>query len=192
MSDTSAEQVPASAPAPVAAPPSFGRWATETLLMIVLAFVVAMGIRTFVIETYEIPSGSMIPTIQIGERVLVNKFIYRFTSPKAGDIVVFADPTHSTPNLIKRVIAVGGQTVDVDNGHVIVDGKVLNEPYTQGADNQPGDVQLPVKIPKGYIWVMGDNRTNSYDSRWFGAQPVSAVRGKAIMRIWPFTRLAIF
>lgn len=191
MAQTHAGQ-PTPSAAPTPQPPSLARWTAETLLMVALAFVVAMGIRTFIIETYEIPSGSMIPTIQIGERVLVNKFIYRFTSPKRGDIVVFADPTHTTPNLIKRVIAVGGQTVDVDGGHVLVDGKALKEPYTHGADNEPGDVQLPVKIPKGYIWVMGDNRTNSYDSRWFGPQPVSAVRGKALMRIWPLSRLALF
>jgi len=185
-------EMPEAATATSPAPPSFARWMAETLGMIFLAFIVAMGMRTYVIETYEIPTGSMIPTIKIGERVLVNKFIYRFTTPKQGEIVVFADPTHSTPNLIKRVIAVGGQTVDVEDGHVLVDGVALTEPYTDSADNEPGDLQLPVKVPEGKIWVMGDNRTNSYDSRWFGPQPVSKVKGKAILRIWPLNRFAAF
>ncbi|MCE5191845.1 MAG: signal peptidase I [Actinomycetia bacterium] len=176
--------------APQEAPPSFLRWLGELVFMVLLAFVLATGIRTFVVQPYVIPTGSMIPTIGIGERVLANKFIYRFSLPEQGDIVVFDDPTKTVPTLIKRVIAVGGQTVDVHDGAVYVDGAKLNEPYTYGKPSEPGDVILPVKIPAGEVWLMGDNRTNSHDSRWFGPQPVSIVHGKAFLRYWPLNRFA--
>jgi signal peptidase I len=177
---------------PAEAPPSFLRWLGELILMVVLAFALATGIRTFVVQPYVIPTGSMIPTIGIGERVLANKFIYRFDTPKQGDIVVFDDPTKTVPTLIKRVIAVGGQTLDIKDGAVWVDGKKLDEPYTYGKPSEPGDVILPIQIPEGQVWLMGDNRTNSHDSRWFGPQPVSIIHGKAFVRYWPLNRFAAF
>lgn len=170
-------------------PPSFARWVAELVLMVALAFVLATGIRTFVIMPYEIPTGSMIPTIGIGERVLANRFIYRFQTPEQGDVVVFDDPTGTADNLIKRVIAVAGQEVDVDDGVVYVDGVALDEPYTYGKRTEPGTVMLPIVIPDGYIWLMGDNRPNSTDSRYFGPQPVSSVKGQAFLRIWPLNRI---
>ncbi len=173
-------------------PPSFLRWLGELVLMVVLAFALATGIRTFVVQPYVIPTGSMIPTIGIGERVLANKFIYRFDSPKQGDIVVFDDPTKTVPTLIKRVIAVGGQTVDIKDGAVWVDGTKLDEPYVYGKPSEPGDVILPLTLPEGQVWLMGDNRTNSHDSRWFGPQPVSIIHGKAFVRYWPLNRFASF
>lgn len=171
-------------------PPSFLRWLGELVLMVVLAFALASGIRTFVIQPYVIPTGSMIPTIEIGERVLANKFIYRFSTPKPGDIVVFDDPTGSVPTLIKRVIAVGGQTLDIREGAVWVDGKKLNEPYTYGKLTEPGDVAMPITIPAGQVFLMGDNRPNSHDARYFGPQPVSIIRGQAFLRYWPLKRVA--
>jgi signal peptidase I len=171
-------------------PPSFLRWLGELVLMVVLAFALASGIRTFVVQPYVIPTGSMIPTIEIGERVLANKFIYRFSTPQPGDVVVFDDPTGTVPTLIKRVIAVGGQTIDILDGAVYVDGKKLDEPYTYGKQTEPGDVLLPLKIPEGEVWLMGDNRTNSHDARWFGAQPASIIKGKAFLRYWPLNRIA--
>ncbi|MDZ4654579.1 MAG: signal peptidase I [Coriobacteriia bacterium] len=170
--------------------PSFGRWAGELLLMVGLAFVFAMGIRTYVVMPYTIPTGSMIPTIEIGDRVLANKFIYRFQDPTSGDIVVFDDPTGTADNLIKRVIAVGGQEVDVHDGRVYVDSVPVEEPYTHGAITEIGDVLLPLVIPEDHIWVMGDNRTNSTDSRFFGPQPMANVYGKAFLRVWPLSRIA--
>lgn len=170
-------------------PPSFARWLTELVVMVVVAFILAMGIRTYVVMPYTIPTGSMIPTIGIGERVLANKFIYRFTEPEPGDIVVLDDPTGTADNLIKRVIAVGGQEVDIEDGKVWVDGVALDEPYTHGAKSEMGDVPLPMTIPEGEVWLMGDNRTNSTDSRFFGPQPVENVHGKAFLRIWPLSRV---
>ncbi|TDB39996.1 MAG: signal peptidase I [Actinobacteria bacterium] len=178
--------------APAETPPSFLRWLGELVLMVILAFALATGIRTFVVQPYVIPTGSMIPTIGIGERVLANKFIYRFDTPRQGDIVVFDDPTKTVPTLIKRVIAVGGQTLDIKEGAVWVDGKKLDEPYVHGKPSEPGDVLLPMQIPEGQVWLMGDNRTNSHDSRWFGPQPVEIIHGKAFLRYWPLNRFASF
>jgi signal peptidase I len=162
----------------------------EFAVMLVAAFALAWLIRSFLIEPYRIPSGSLIPTIQIGDQVLVNKLIYRFGSPQYKDIVVLDDPTGETPMLIKRVIAVGGQTVDLQNGKVVVDGVALDEPYTYGQPSLPGDPRItyPVTLPAGTVWVMGDNRTQSKDSRWLGPQPVTGVHGRAFVIYWPPSR----
>lgn len=169
--------------------PSFLRWVGELVLMVALAFLLATGIRTFVVQPYVIPSGSMIPTIELWDRVIANKFVYRFTEPEYGDIVVLDDPTGSVPTLIKRVVATGGQTVDLVNGAVVVDGVVLSEPYTHGKPSLPQMQPLPYVIPADSVWVMGDNRTDSQDSRFFGAVPVDQVRGKAFFRFWPVDRI---
>lgn len=169
---------------------SFGRWLLELVVMVAIAFALATVVRAYVVQPYVIPSGSMIPTIEIQERVLANKFIYRFEKPRPGDIVVLDDPTGSVPTLIKRVIAVEGQTIDIEDGSVIVDGKRLDEPYTHGKRTEPGPVPLPLTIPKGYVWVMGDNRPNSSDSRVFGPVPMRSIHGKAVLRIWPLSRIA--
>jgi signal peptidase I len=108
--------------------------------------------------------------------------------PEAGDIVVFDDPSGQHPQLIKRVIAVGGQTVDVREGTVYVDGKALDEAYTHGKPSEPGSVPLPTAVPEGYVWLMGDNRPESGDSRFFGPQPIESVRGRAFWTYWPLSR----
>jgi signal peptidase I len=169
--------------------PSFLRWVAELVLMVALAFLLATGIRTFIIQPYVIPSGSMIPTIELWDRVIANKFIYRFSDPEPGDIVVLDDPTRSVPTLIKRVVAVGGQTIDLANGAVVVDGVPLAEPYTYGKPSLPQTVSFPYVVPDDAVWVMGDNRTDSQDSRFFGAVPVDEVRGKAFFRFWPIDRI---
>jgi signal peptidase I len=167
---------------------SFGRWLIETVLLVLLAFAIAFGIRTFVVEPFIVPTGSMIPTIQIGNRVLAEKITYRFVRPpRYGDIVVFPDPSGQHPHLIKRVIATAGQTVDLQNGKVVVDGHTLEEPYTHGLPSAPltADYKFPYTVPAGDLWVMGDNRTNSGDSRVFGPIAVSAVQGHAVWTYWP-------
>jgi len=167
---------------------SFGRWLLETVLLVLLAFAIAFGIRTFLVEPFIVPTGSMIPTIQIGNRVLAEKITYRFVrSPRYGDIVVFPDPKGEHPHLIKRVIAVGGQTVDLKKGKVLVDGHELVEPYTHGLPSVPlsDEFQFPLTVPAGDLWVMGDNRTNSGDSRIFGPIPAAEVQGHAVWTYWP-------
>lgn len=170
-------------------PVSFGRWLAELVLMVGLAFLLASGIRTFIVQPYVVPTGSMIPTIEIQDRIIANKFIYRFGEPKAGDIVVLDDPTGSVETLVKRVIAVGGQTVDLQDGFVVVDGVVLDEPYTHGLPSEPMTQPMPYAVPEGSVWLMGDNRTNSADSRVFGAVPLSDIRGKAFVCYWPIDRM---
>jgi signal peptidase I len=169
---------------------SVARWLIETALLVLLAFALAFGIRTLLIEPFIVPTGSMIPTIQIGNRVLAEKITYRFVRPpRYADIVVFPDPKGEHPHLIKRVIATAGQTVDLKNGKVLVDGKELVEPYTHGQPSTPlsQEFKFPLKVPDGDLWVMGDNRTNSGDSRIFGPIPASEVQGHAIWTYWPLS-----
>lgn len=170
-------------------PVSFARWLGELVLMVALAFLLASGIRAYVIQPYVIPSSSMEPTIEISDRVLANKFIYRFREPQPGDVIVLDDPTGTVQTLIKRVVATGGQTIDLKDGKVIVDGVVLDEPYTYGKPSEPMVVEMPYRVPDDAVWLMGDNRTNSADSRVFGAVPLSEVRGKAICTFWPPDRI---
>jgi signal peptidase I len=170
------------------------RQIVEFILTLLVAFLVAQAVRTWVIQPYVVPTGSMLPTIQLGDMVLANKFVYDFRTPKAGEIVVFDNPMNdsSAPTLIKRVIAVGGQTVTLKDGKVVVDGTALGESYTHGQASDPlsgSTVTFPVKIPAGYVWVMGDNRTQSEDSRWFGPVKLSSVRGQAFFVYWPLGRL---
>jgi signal peptidase I len=172
-------------------PISFARWLLELVAMVALAFILAAGIRTFIVQPYVIPSGSMIPTIELQDRVIANKFIYRFTDPKRGDIVVLDDPTGSVNTLIKRVIAVGGETVDLIGGQVVVDGVVLDEPSTHGLPSEPMIQEMPYTVPEGHVWLMGDNRTNSADSRVFGSVPLSEIKGRAIIRFWPPERIGL-
>lgn len=173
---------------------SFGRWLIETVLLVLLALILAQGIKAFILQPFVIPSGSMIPTIQEKDRVLAEKISYRFFgAPEKGDIVVFDNPTTdpmeraAAPILIKRLIAVGGQTVDLRQGVVYVDDVALVEPYTHGLPSDPLNpaIAYPFRIPADSYWMMGDNRTNSGDSRQFGPVPKAAVLGRAFWTYWP-------
>ncbi|MDY2788457.1 MAG: signal peptidase I [Atopobium sp.] len=168
-------------------------WFVQTLGVVIAALVLSMFIRTFVAEVYLVPSGSMLQTIQLGDRLVGEKITYRFAEPKAGDIVTFKSPEDNTTILVKRVIATGGQTVALQEGKVVVDGKALDEPYTAGKLSYPldqvaveGGLSYPYTVPKGYVWVMGDNRTNSLDSRYFGPVPVANITSRCLFIYWPF------
>lgn len=165
------------------------RWILETVLMVALAFALAQGIKTFILQPYVIPTGSMETTIMTNDRVLAEKLSYRWSTPQPGDIVVFDDPADRFPQLIKRVIATSGQTVDIKDGKVYVDGEPLSEPYLDDVQTTPGTVATPITIPDGYLWLMGDNRPNSGDSRFLGPQPISAVHGRAFAIYWPLSRI---
>lgn len=194
MSDPIGTQAPeADRRAHPAPTPSAARQLIEFVLTIAVAFLLAQAVRTWVVQPYVVPTGSMLPTIQLHDQVLANKFTYLFHSPQVGQIVVFDNPMDdpAAPILIKRVIATGGQTVDLRNGKVVVDGKTLTEPYTYGQPSDPLDgsqVTFPLTVPRGDVWVMGDNRTQSEDSRWFGPIPVSSVHGQAFFVYWPLSR----
>ncbi|MBR5259897.1 MAG: signal peptidase I [Eggerthellaceae bacterium] len=175
----------------------FLRSALNFIAMIVLVFVMAWAMRTFIFGAYEIPSGSMENTIMVDDRVFAEKISYYIDDPQQGDIVTFDDPEIHGRTLIKRIIAVGGQTVDLIDGVVYVDGQPLDEPYTEGKPSYPlvpaygVDITYPYTVPADHIWVMGDNRTKSSDSRYFGAVPASSVSGKAVFTYWPISSIGI-
>jgi signal peptidase I len=170
----------------------------ELLIIIIAAIIITTLLRVFVVDQYEIPTGSMEPTIEINDRLFAEKLSYRFAEPTPGDIVTFHDPTRKGDGadrvLIKRCIAVGGQTVDLVDGAVLVDGVPLNEPYTHGQPSNPlgsmndEEIEYPYTVPEDSIWVMGDNRTDSSDSRFFGPIKRDELIGKALFRIWPLDR----
>jgi len=167
---------------------STARWLLETALLVALAFVLAQGIKAYIVQPFVIPSGSMLPTIQLGDRVIAEKLTYRFSHPPAqGDIVVFDNPLKNPPILIKRVIALEGQTIDLRDGVVYVDGQPVDEPYTHGTRTEPlgAPITYPFVVPAGYLWLMGDNRPNSGDSREMGPVPSSAIKGRAMWTYWP-------
>jgi len=168
----------------------------RTILEFAIALVVALGLtwvlKSFVVEPYEVPTGSMETTIMVGDKLLAEKVTLNFNPVQNGDIIVFADKVLPGRVLVKRAIATGGQVVDFKDGHVYVDGVPLYEPYVNGALTQPLDQQFdnmiinyPYKVPDGQIWVMGDNRENSADSRYFGSINESSVYGRALMVFWP-------
>ena len=177
-----------------------------------MAVVLAVLLRTFVAQAFSIPSESMLPQLEVGDRVVVSRLAYDVHDPRRGDIVVFDAPgeerSHpgvvrrgvevvlesvglrqaSTEEFIKRVIALPGETIEGRDGFVIVDGQFVIEPYLP-----PGTVTSdfgPVLVPDGRLFVMGDNRGNSMDSRRFGPIPIDTVVGRAIVRLWPPGRTA--
>ena len=173
----------------------------EYVEAIVIALLLALFIRTFVIQAFKIPSGSMIPTLLIGDHILVNKFIYGIRNPFTGsviipieqparnDVVVFKYPRNPKLDYIKRVIGIEGDRVEVVNKQVIVNGQPLNDPYGVHLDpnispSSPRDNFGPVVVPKNSLFMMGDNRDNSADSRYWGFVDLKAVKGKAFMLYW--------
>jgi signal peptidase I len=174
----------------------------EWVVIVVVALVAALLIKTFAIQAFFIPSASMEPTLVPGDRVLVNKLSYDFHSVREGDVIVFRRPPKDTTpgidDLIKRVIGLPGQTISVANCRVYINGKELVQPYLpKGWENPaseycttwPTALPNPYLVPKGDFFVMGDNRKDSYDSRYWGPLPASYVVGRAFVRMWPPSRI---
>lgn len=174
---------------------STGRTLLEWAVVVVLALVAAVGIRAFVFQTFYIPSGSMEPTLQVGDRIIVSKLSYHLHEPRRGDIIVFhappaeasvcADP--SIKDLVKRIIGLPGETISSAGNQVLIDGKPIAQPWFPATALGP-----PIrsqKIPSGQYFVMGDNRTNSCDSRDWGTLPRSDIIGHVVFRIWPLSRI---
>lgn len=159
----------------------------EAIETIIIALVLAFIIRSFVIETILVDGPSMEPTLHSGERLLINKFIYRFRLPQNGDVVVFKYPEDPRRDFIKRVMAHEGQTIEIRGGQVYVDGVPLKEEYILSAAH--GDYPKTKVAPEA-IFVLGDNRNNSQDSRFptVGQVPMKNVKGMAFLRFWPFNR----
>jgi signal peptidase I len=160
------------------------RWFLEVVVIVAAAFLLALLIQLFVIKPFVIPSVSMQPTLEMGDRVLVNRLVYHFRSPERGDIIVFHPPNvDSTEPFIKRVVAVAGDTVSVHDGVLWVNGQAQDEPYLKEA-LIVGDYP-EVTIHPGYVWAMGDNRNNSGDSRVFGPVSEELILGEAFAVYWP-------
>ena len=174
---------------------------------IFIAILIALFIRTFIVQAFKIPSGSMLPTLQVGDWLLVNKFIYgvkipalRSTAipiknPDRGDIVVFIYPMDRSIDFIKRVIGVAGDIIEIKDKKIFINGSPLDDPYGVFTDNlvippsvQPRDNFGPVTVPDGHIFVMGDNRDSSYDSRFWGFVNCRDVLGKAFIIYWSWNR----
>ncbi|MCZ7661853.1 MAG: signal peptidase I [Thermoleophilia bacterium] len=155
----------------------------EIVVIVGAAFILALLIQQFVVKPFYIPSESMEDTLVKGDRVLVNRFIYRFSEPERGDVVVFHPPTAPQEDYIKRIVAVGGQTVAVHDGKLYVDGEPQDEPYVK---NPSINGTFPEReVPEGSVFMMGDNRNQSGDSRVFGPVEESRILGKAFMVYWP-------
>lgn len=189
----------------------WGRLFRELPGFVLLALVMAILIKTFLLQAFFIPSSSMFPTLEIDDRVLVSKIAYQFYGPQPGEVIVFDSPfmadrpqetlweqgvrnvleavgvrTAGVEDLIKRVIAVSGDRLEIRDNKVLVNGIPLDEPYLT-AEYRMED-RASIYVPDDHVWVMGDNRDNSQDSRWFGPVPVEDVVGRAFVRLWPVSR----
>jgi signal peptidase I len=186
----------------------------EFLVILLVSFALVFGfVRPFVVEAFYIPSESMVPTLRVGDRVLVNKFIYRFAEPERGDIIVFKsveggklppeenliehiiglfrnDGAEEPPreDLIKRVVGVPGDEISVRGGTLRVNGEPQKEPYVN-RKFPDRSFAAPTAVPEGHVFVMGDNRANSRDSRYFGTVPKRNIEGEAFLRFWPPDRI---
>lgn len=177
----------------------------EWVESIVIAFILAMFIRTFIIQAFKIPTGSMRITLLEGDRILVNKFIFGaripFTDlrlpavrqPKRGDVVVFVYPEDPAKDYIKRLIAVGGETVEIINGNIYINGKLCEDGdlkmrfyYNRGPYGEEGK---RITVPQDSYFVLGDNSASSRDSRYWGFVPKKMLVGKAIIVYWPLNRI---
>jgi signal peptidase I len=188
------------APRPVPRQKSQVREYAEALIV---ALLLALVIRTFLVQAFKIPSGSMLPTLQIGDHILVNKFIYGprlevpltqlslgqlpgLRKPRPGDVVVFIWPKDRSKDFIKRVIAVDGETIEIRNRQVLIDGQARDDPHATWSPPRagPSDHYGPFTVPPGYVFVMGDNRDQSYDSRFWGPVPIGDIKGQALIIYW--------
>jgi len=173
-----------------------GRAVREWVLVIGGALVVALLIRTFLFQAYEIPSPSMVDTLKVGDRVLVNKLSYKLHDVHREDVVVFkrppGEPDPKIKDLIKRVIGLPGETLEFKDCKVFVAGTALVEPYTNGQCTDPPQSNIDpdgdgiITVPDKMLFVMGDNRGGSFDSRYFGPVTEASVVGRAFVIMWPF------
>ncbi len=177
------------------------RWVLEWAIILMAVLICTVLLRTYVVQSFFIPSPSMYPTLQVGDRIMVDKLSYHLHSVHRGDIVVFKRPPleqQDFPDLVKRVIGLPGETISAKDGHVYIDQKLLAEPWLPpgagsytgalpGDPNQQFNLPGPVVIPAGEYYVMGDNRTDSEDSRFFGPIPQSLIVGRAVAVVWPLS-----
>jgi signal peptidase I len=191
----------------------------ELVVIVAVALGLALGIQQFLVKPYRIPSESMVPTLEVGQRVLVNRIGHRFADPKVGDIVVFHPPAGSETdacgnsqrpetaacdrptrgkadvNFIKRVVAGPGDTIRIENGHVIRNGRREKDPYISNTCANTAErgcnLTTPIRIPPDHWFMMGDNRGESDDSRFWGPVPRDSIIGGAFATYWPPNRIGL-
>lgn len=200
--DSDVDELPSDPPP---SPPS--RWLREGIIIVLVAIVAAVLLRAFVVQTFYIPSGSMEPTLQVGDRIVVNKLSYEIHGVNRGDIVVFSRPPREdcggpeVNDLVKRVIGLPGELISVSGGYVSINGHRLDEswlPASEQGTTTPGpsgtaySLNQPYRVPANDYFVMGDNRGDSCDSRWWGPIPGSLIVGKVELRVWPVSAIKLF
>jgi signal peptidase I len=183
-------------------------WLREIAEIILTAFILAFFIKVFIFELYKIPSGSMIPTLLVGDRIIVVKYVYGarlpginirlpgLREPKRGEIVVFKSPEDPGKSFIKRFVATGGETVEIKDGKILVNGRAVEDPpafrqvyyYNRG---QFGEEGKPITVPKDCYFVLGDNSAFSKDSRYWGFVPKNYLIGKAVIVVLPLNRMQL-
>jgi len=172
-------------------------WWRETIETIIWAFVLALILRAFVVQAFWIPSGSMLPTLHEGDRILVAKFWNWFQEPSRGSIYVFKYPDDPDRDFIKRIIGLPGDEINIQNGVVYINKNPIDEPYveTRGYFNLGGSIGFfktaPIKVPEDMYFALGDNRNNSQDSRFWGYVPKDHLKGPAFFRYWPIKRIGL-
>lgn len=163
---------------------------------IVVAVILALIIRTFVIQAFKIPTGSMRPTLMEGDRILVNKFIYKFRVPKRGEVIVFKSPEDKKKDFIKRLAGLPGENIEISNGTLLINNRavldcpILKEMYYYNRGDFGGERET-LKIPDDAYFVLGDNSASSRDSRYWGFMPKKYLIGKAIFIYWPPIRMRV-
>ena len=169
----------------------YNRWYIYLLCWFVAVLITSIfrtTVKANIVEAYKIPAGSMRETLQVGDQLFANKLIYKISEPKRGDIIIFPSPTDPSLDFIKRVIGLGGETIEIVDKDVIINGNVLQEPYNNYFATAARGKYGPVKIPEDSLFVMGDNRDNSLDSRHWGFLKKSSVKGKAVKIYWSWDK----
>ncbi|NOX60768.1 MAG: signal peptidase I [Chloroflexi bacterium] len=169
--------------------PSGVNWVREALETFLPALLLAILIHIFLAQATQVLGVSMEPTLHGRERLIIEKVSYRFHPPRRGDIVVLSDPRYGPEPLIKRVVGLPGEVIAIENGRVLINGQPYDEPYLNGV--MRADFPATV-VPEGHVFVMGDNRNNSNDSRSFGPAPISNIIGRAWLRYWPLSAWRFF
>ena len=166
----------------------------EWVESLLIALILAMLIRTFVVQAFKIPTSSMEPTLMRGDRILVNRFIYRFKKPERWDVIVFKYPLDPKKPFIKRLVTKEGEQVSISSGRVFIDGQALDNPYLSEYYYNRGDYGrqgLKINVPEDKFFVLGDNSFNSKDSRYWGFVSKKDLVGKAFLIYWPLNRIRI-
>jgi signal peptidase I len=163
----------------------------ELPVILLVSFVLVFGfVRPVIAAPFYVGSESMVPTLRVWDRILINKLAYDFAGPERGDIALFESPAGGEDPLIKRVVGLAGETIELRNGRLFVNGESRDEPYLRG--RRPSRALYgPVRVPEGHVFVMGDNRANSFDSRFFGPVSKNNLIGEALFRFWPPGRVGV-